>query len=83
MLRRGDSAGKMDFKRVMVLRSGSDVDRPHPGQSNSDVLLNYAQQGGFAPATANLLLTARPVIREITGHWAQWRKGVPPTSRRP
>jgi purine nucleoside permease len=77
VLRRGQAADKVDFKRILILRSASDVDRPHPGQSNSDVLLNYAQQGGFAPSTANLLLTTQPVIREISGNWKRWKKGVP------
>lgn len=77
VLRRGQAAGKVDFNRILFLRSASDVDRPHPGQSNSDVLLNYAQQGGFAPSTANLLLAARPVIHEISGNWKRWKKGLP------
>jgi purine nucleoside permease len=59
------------------LRAGSDVDRPHRGQTNSDVLLNYTQQGGFEPAAANLLLTAQPVIKEIVDQWGDWKKGVP------
>ncbi|MYM24258.1 purine nucleoside permease [Duganella sp. FT135W] len=77
VLRRGEAAGRVDFKRILILRSASDVDRPHPGQSNSDVLLNYAQQGGFEPSTANLLLTTQPVIREITGNWKRWKNGLP------
>ncbi|WP_267877744.1 purine-nucleoside phosphorylase [Duganella guangzhouensis] len=77
VLRRGQAAGKVDFARILILRSASDVDRPHPGQSNSEVLVNYADQGGFEPSTANLLLTARPVIQEITGHWTRWKKGTP------
>nr|WP_208023799.1 purine nucleoside permease [Duganella aquatilis] len=77
VLRRGQAAGRVDFGRVLILRSASDVDRPHPGQSNSDVLVNYAQQGGFEPSTANLLLTAQPVLREMTRHWSRWKQGVP------
>jgi len=77
VLRRGQAAGKVDFKRILILRAASDVDRPRPGQSNSDVLVNYAQQGGFEPSTANLLLTTQPVIRDIAGNWEHWRKGVP------
>ena len=77
VLRRGQAAGKVDFSRILILRSASDVDRPHPGQSNSDVLLNYASQGGFEPSTANLLLTTQPVIREISDNWKRWKKGLP------
>ncbi|WP_371874418.1 purine-nucleoside phosphorylase [Duganella rivi] len=77
VLRRGQAAGKVDFSRILILRSASDVDRPHPGQSNSDVLVNYAQQGGFEPSTANLLITTQPVIRHISANWTRWKKGIP------
>lgn len=68
-LRRGGAAGKVDFKRVLILRAGSDTDRPHPGQSDSDVLVNYKRQGGFVPAAENLMITARPVIEDIVTRW--------------
>ncbi len=74
-LRRGEAAGKVDFKRVLILRAGSDTDRPHPGQADSDVLVNYKRQGGFVPAAQNLMITARPVIDDIVGHWERWRAG--------
>ena len=70
-LRRGEAAGKVNFKRVLILRAGSDTDRPHPGQSDSDVLVNYKQQGGFGPAAENLMITARPVIEDIVGRWKE------------
>jgi purine nucleoside permease len=76
-LRRGAAAGRVDFERVMILRSGADMDRPYPGQSNSDVVVNYAEQGGFVPATKNLQLTTAPVIREIVANWSDWSKGLP------
>jgi purine nucleoside permease len=76
-LRRGAAAGRVNLDRVMVLRSGSDMDRPYPGQSNSDVVVNYAEQGGFVPATTNLVLTATPVIQDIVKNWSAWSQGVP------
>jgi purine nucleoside permease len=76
-LRRGAAAGRVDIDRVMIVRSGSDMDRPYPGQSNSDVVVNYAEQGGFVPATKNLQLTTAPVIREIVANWSAWSKGLP------
>lgn len=77
VLRRGAAAGRVDFERVMILRSGSDMDRPYPGQSSSDGLVNYAEQGGFVPATRNLQLTTAPVIKEIVANWSAWSKGLP------
>ena len=29
LLRRGQAAGKVDFDRMLILRTGSDMDRPH------------------------------------------------------
>ncbi len=80
-LKRGGAAGRLDLKRVAVLRAGADFDRPAPGQSSADNLLNYAQQGGFDIALRNLVLTGEPLVRAITGDWARWRVGVPQPER--
>ena len=74
---RGDTAGLLDVKRVAVLRTGADFDRPAPGGSAADNLLNFAAQGGFAPALANLVHAATPLVDEIAQHWPAWRDGVP------
>lgn len=78
-LRRGDAAGKVNLQRVLVLRSGSDMDSPYPGQSSRDALVNYGAQGGYFPATNNLVLTATPVIQNIVSRWSEWAQGVPAT----
>jgi purine nucleoside permease len=77
VLTRGARAGKVDFSRVALLRAGSDFDRPYDGQSASDGLLNYAQQGGFVPATHNLVNAAKPLLDDIVQRWPQWAQGVP------
>ena len=77
VLTRGARAGKVDFSRVALLRAGSDFDRPYDGQSASDGLINYAQQGGFVPATHNLVNAAKPLLDDIVQHWPQWKQGVP------
>ncbi|MDR5734211.1 purine nucleoside permease [Caballeronia sp. LZ025] len=76
-LKRAASVNRVDLSRVAVLRTGSDFDRPYQGQTAADNLLNYASQGGFAPAIQNLYLTGGPVVKEIVTHWGAWRKGVP------
>jgi purine nucleoside permease len=76
-LSRAAGVHRVDLKRVAALRSGSDFDRPHDGQSASDNLLNYAAQGGFAPAIDNLYRAGNPLVQEIATHWAEWRDGVP------
>jgi len=76
-LKRADAAGLVDLQRVAVLRTGSDFDRPYPGQADVDGLLNYQAQGGFVPATQNLVNAGRPLVDAILGHWGQWKHGVP------
>jgi purine nucleoside permease len=67
----------VDLHRVAVLRTGSDFDRPYPGQTAADNLLNYAAQGGFAIALQNLFIAGNPLVQAITGNWAAWQRGVP------
>jgi purine nucleoside permease len=76
---RGQTAGLVDTGRVAVLRTGSDFDRPPPGGSSADNLLGFADQGGFGPALANLVLAATPLVNEIATRWSAWRDGVPPS----
>jgi len=52
-------------------------DRPAPGQSSVDNLVNYADRGGFDIALRNVVLTGAPLARAITGDWARRRRGVP------
>lgn len=76
-LRRATAAGRADMNRVAVLRAGSDFDRPPPGQSAAENLLDYPKQGGFIPALDNLYLTGSPLVQAILGNWPAWRSGVP------
>jgi purine nucleoside permease len=76
-LMRAANAHRVDLSRIAVLRSGSDFDRPYPGQTSADNLLNYADQGGFQPALANLYLAGNPLVQNIATHWDEWRIGVP------
>lgn len=76
-LKRAAATHRVDLDRVAVLRSGSDFDRPYHGQSSSDNLLDYAAQGGFAPAIKNLFLAGNPLVQDIVTHWGEWREDVP------
>ncbi len=79
-LERAAAAGKVDLKRLAVLRTGSNFDRPYPGQTAHASLIasTTGATGGFVPATQNLPAVAGIVVRDIVAHWAQWREGVPP-----
>ncbi|HEX5656701.1 MAG TPA: hypothetical protein VFX59_05870, partial [Polyangiales bacterium] len=58
------------------LRTGSNFDRPYPGQSTYDSLVT-AISGGFVPAIQNLYNAGGPLIADIVKNWRQWRRGVP------
>lgn len=79
-LARAASAGRVDIKRLAVLRTGSNFDRPAPGQSAQASLIasTTGASGGFMPATHNLYRAGGPLVDDIVRHWAQWREGVPP-----
>ncbi|WP_201782352.1 purine-nucleoside phosphorylase [Amantichitinum ursilacus] len=76
-LKRAASTGRVDLNRVAAVRTGSDFDRPYPGQSAAENLLDYAKQGGFVPAIDNLYRAGNPLVQDITTRWSEWRNGVP------
>jgi purine nucleoside permease len=76
-LMRAASAGRVDAKRVAVLRAGSDFDQPHEGQSAFESLSSFETAGGVAPAIENLYRTGLPLITNINENWQKWRDGVP------
>jgi purine nucleoside permease len=62
-----------------VLRTASNFDRPHPGQSAWDSLKasTSGATGGFLPATRNGVIAAGPLVQDIVQRWDLWREGVP------
>ena len=78
MLTRAAAAGVADWARVAVLRTGSDFDRPPPGVTSADCLLNYTSEGGLGPALENLYLAGAPLVNAIVADWdATWVHGAP------
>jgi len=77
-LTRGSQSGLVDLKRVAVLRSGSDFDRPYPGQS---VLESLQAQRALPDAgrvsAVNLVHAGMPLVRAIVEQWNLWQQGVP------
>jgi purine nucleoside permease len=76
-LTRATAAGLADDRRVAVLRTGSDFDRPAIGRSDVSNLLNYEAQDGFVLAVNNLYLAGNPLVQNIVTNWAEWEKAVP------
>ncbi|KAH9841696.1 purine nucleoside permease [Rhodofomes roseus] len=76
-LLRGHLLRRVDFGRVLHMRTGSDFDRPGPGVSVADNLF-YAQ-GGYGPALRNLYLAGVKVVKGIVDDWdATFAAGVRP-----
>jgi purine nucleoside permease len=77
-LTRGSQSGLVDLKRVAILRSGSDFDRPYPHQSAFEsVRAQRALAGAFHASADNLVIAGLPLVQAIANHWEQWQNGVP------
>ena len=74
-LRRGEEAGLVDTRRIAVLRTASNFDRPHPGQTAAESL--QAKSGGFPIAIANLTAAGAPFVETVVRNWEAWQAGVP------
>jgi purine nucleoside permease len=68
VLTRASKLGLLDVNRVAVLRTGSDFDRPYPGQSDADGLVNYGAANGFEIAIDNLFKAGDPFIEDIVAN---------------
>lgn len=78
-LNRLAASGRIDLKRVMVLRAASDFDQQHPGQTALESLqasLNDSTGGDIA--LENLYRVGSVVNAHILQNWNEWEKGVPP-----
>jgi purine nucleoside permease len=78
-LERAAAAGRVDLKRLAVLRTGSNFDRPYPAQTAHASLIasTTGATGGFGIATKNLALVGGVLVRDIVARWDAWREGVP------
>ena len=78
-LARAAEAGRLDLSRVAVLRTGSNFDRPAPGQTAAASLA--ADSGGFGPATTNAFRVGHAFAEAIVEGWDEWAEGVPAAAR--
>jgi len=80
-LTRAASSGLADLRRVAVLRTGSDFDRPYPHQTAIGALLTQGKlPNAFPVATHNLVHAGMPLVADIVQRWDLWRLGVPESS---
>lgn len=75
---RAHKAGLMDFARVILMRTASDMDRAPEGGVD-EVADFLASQGGYAPALENIWV-AGSVIVQVSGRWGgAWYGGEQPS----
>jgi purine nucleoside permease len=74
-LKKLSGMGRVDFQRVLVLRTGSDYCTPAPGKAAKDGI--NADYPGFVPALQSAYRVGCQVTHEIAGHWDAYRDKIP------
>lgn len=74
-LLRASVFGRVDFSRIIIMRSAANFDRPYDGQSAADHL--FAPESAFESSLINLYLAGIPVVQAIVDMWEEtFEKGV-------
>jgi len=78
-LLRGAALDLVDFSRIIIMRTGSDFDRPYDGQSATDNL--FFGLSGFAAAMMNLRVAGVPIVQGIVQGWEElFAAGIKPSN---
>ena len=77
-------AGKVDVRRALVLRAGSDHDLPPPGRSAADALARtkIGLYAAYGPAIENAYRVGAVVVDELLAKWSIYRDTPPTAGRR-
>jgi purine nucleoside permease len=67
-LLRAHIAGLVDFSRIIIMRTASDMDRPYPGQA-ATANLWWENQGAFLPAVQNIYLAGVKIVEGVVDGW--------------
>ena len=72
-------AGKVDIRRVLVLRAGSDHDLPPPGRSAAEALARtkIGQYAAYGPAIENAYRVGAAVVEALLAQWSTYRDTPP------
>jgi purine nucleoside permease len=74
-LKRLSGMGRVDYQRLLVLRTGSDYCTPPPGQLTKDSI--NAEYPGYLPALEAAYRVGSPVVHELASHWDAYRDKTP------
>jgi purine nucleoside permease len=72
-------AGRVDFSRVMVLRTVSNFDQQRPGITAAESLAEQrvSKYGGYLPSLESAYQVGHTVVDRIVENWAKYREQVP------
>jgi purine nucleoside permease len=73
------NAGKVDWQRVLVLRTVSNYDRQPRGMDAATSLSNQriGQYGAFLPSLESAYSVGHVVVAELLKHWNNYREQLP------
>jgi purine nucleoside permease len=71
-------AGRVDLRRILVLRTGSNYTMPPPGMSAAESLgASLTKHPGYLPALEAAYFVGRRVVDEIIENWAAYADATP------
>ena len=72
-------AGRVDSRRVLVLRTGSDFDVPPPGRTAAEALAltKVGQYAAFQPALESAYRVGAVVVDALLANWEKYRDTLP------
>ena len=72
-------AGRADDRRLMVLRTGSDFQMPHPGRTAAEHIASLKHDGfpAYLPSLDAAYRVGTRVVEEIVANWANYADEIP------
>jgi len=76
-------AGRVNFRRTLILRTASDYTVPPDGQSAAKLIADEASSDtathltAYRPALAAAYAVGSAVVNELSGGWRRWRDAAP------
>jgi purine nucleoside permease len=72
-------AGRADVKRVLVLRTASNFDGPHPGQTAAESLFGekLTAYSAYVPSLESAHLVGSKVVHELVRGWSLYEQELP------
>jgi purine nucleoside permease len=77
-LLRGAISKKLDFSRIILMRTISDFDRAPPDETEVYHLI-YADQEGFEPSISNIYIAGIEIVKDVLSYWnTTYEGGIKP-----